>query len=333
MTIRSRNDKACAIGAVRAVLAVVLIAGPSFVTAQSLITTQPPDQPTIQPTGDLHADLVHAYALDASPVHVSSFHASTSLNTSTSRSVPLALALSAALPGAGQAYNKSWIRAGVFAALEVGMVAGYFSWRSQGQDGEEVYQEYAHQYWSPVKYANWLNDFSGYNGDPIQTDTPELNSIDFTNPDDWSTAQQATVRRLIDDIRAAEDQSIYLTTGAAFSHVLPYFAEQQYYELIGKYFQYAPGWSDYEFPADADAQAVLPEDSRFYFYDDIHEEANDFLRRARRTTAFLFVNHMLSAFDAAITARLHNIRLESNLTLLPAGNGEVVSGIQARVRF
>jgi len=157
------------------------------------------------------------------------------------RSVPLAFGLSAVIPGLGQAYNRDWIAAAIFVAAEAVLVASFVSWKNSGNQGVEEYQQFAHQNWSPIQYAEWLNDFSGYNGPDV--DLPSLTEQDFQRPEGWSVAQRAEVDGFFRDIRTAERASMWPTTGASFSHVLPFFGEQQYYELIGKYFQYAPAWT------------------------------------------------------------------------------------------
>ncbi len=34
--------------------------------------------------------------------------------------------------------------------------------------------------------------------------------------------------------------------GSGFTHKLPPHGDQQYFELIGKYYQYNPGWNDFK---------------------------------------------------------------------------------------
>jgi hypothetical protein len=118
-------------------------------------------------------------------------------------------------------------------------------------------------------------------------------------------------------------------TGASFSHVLPYFGEQQYYELIGKYFQFAPGWEDYpEWEIDGMyTVAIDPQRSdgeggkvnvspNFYSYARDHARSQDLLRRASRVTSLIIVNHIISAIDAAVFSRLHNDRLSARMEMV-----------------
>jgi len=236
------------------------------------------------------------------------------------RIVPLAFGLSVIVPGLGQAYNRDWIAGGIFVAIEVALIAAYVGYNNSGNTGIDEYEQFANANWSPIQYAQWLNDYSGYNGGEVLL--PSLTEQDFMHPEQWSAAQRAEVDDFFLDIRDAERSSIYLTTGATFSHVLPFFGEQQYYELIGKYFQYATGWTDYEGNPDDDPVAVMPDDANFYFYSDIHAAANDELRKASMVGAFLLINHFAAGVQAAVSAKLYNARIQPNISLGhdPAGD-------------
>lgn len=239
------------------------------------------------------------------------------------RSVPLAFGMSAVVPGLGQVYNRDWIGTAIFVAVEAALVAGWASWKSSGNDGVEAYEQFAHQSWSPIQYAEWLNAFSGYNGPPIEP--PSISENEFRNPDTWTATERAEVDAFFADIRRAERSSIYLQTGATFSHVLPNFGEQQYYELIGKYFQYAPGWRDYSGDPDEDPREVMPEDANFYVYSENHAAANDDLRRASVAGALVIVNHFAAAVQAAVIARMHNMRIQPSVGLSQSPSGELIA--------
>jgi hypothetical protein len=243
------------------------------------------------------------------------------------------MGLSAVLPGAGQAYNRNWIKAAVALAIEGAMVTAYFSWRTRGLDGEEAYKEYAHDFWDPGRYAGWVNDYVEFlneeHGASIIAGPVEVpGGIDFSSPQSWTSQESAAVRQFFDRIRAVEGQLFHPETGATFSHKLPYFSEQQYYELIGKYFQFSPGWEDYPEwrVGDEFTQAIDPERSgpdgkklsvhgRFFEYAENHAHANTLLRHASRISSFIVLNHIIAAIDAAISAKLHNNSFEADLRL------------------
>ena len=256
------------------------------------------------------------------------------------RSVPLAFGMSVILPGLGQAYNRNWIRSAAAVAVEGGLLVAYFTWRDRGRDGEKAYQAYAHRFWDPVRYASWLNDYASWldgGNEDIPLGAAVISppaGIDFRRPDAWTDADRRLVREFFDAMRAVEREVWHPETGAAFSHEIPYFGEQQYYELIGKYFQFAPGWVDYPLWKSGEdfTDAIDPErtgangskpnvQGRFLDYAEDHAHANTLLRRASRVSAVLVLNHVLAAFDAAIAARLHNHRIETNMGVGYTGYG------------
>ncbi len=249
-------------------------------------------------------------------------------SASSERSVPLAFVLSAAVPGAGQVYNRDWVKAGVGIGLEAAFWTGYFLWKQEGEDKRDAYRAYAHEHYNPVRYAEWLNTYGGYEGEPIAT-SEVSDAVDMSDPQSWTADEERMVRRLINEIQAAERRSHFVDgQQAAFSHELPQFGEQQYYELIGKYFQYAPGWDD----CGQDCTISDPSD-RFFAYAELHGDANTLLRRASRVTALVLINHSLAAIDAAITAQLHNNSVESDLSLRPGPDGRVWAYAGMRLTF
>ena len=96
--------------------------------------------------------------------------------------------MSALVPGLGQAYNKQWGKAIAAFAIEAAVITGAVVWRNQGNGLEADYQDYAHDFWNPAKYANWLNDYSSYIQQNLNADvtSPAIvvpSQIDFRNPD------------------------------------------------------------------------------------------------------------------------------------------------------
>ncbi len=250
------------------------------------------------------------------------------------RSVPLAFGLSALVPGLGQVYNRQWLKALVGIGMEAALITGYSVWRRDGLAGERAFQAFANQQWDPQQYATWLNDYTVYLNTALNAgisanriDIPS--SINFHDPASWSAADRQIVDSFFAQIRSVERKVFHPETGAAFSHQLPNFGEQQYYELIGKYFQFAPGWQDYPAWVDADGnftQAIDPEmtgangdkpnvSPTFFQYAADHAEANNLLRRASRISLFFIVNHLIAGVDAAISAKLHNERVATSFGL------------------
>ncbi|NNF03820.1 MAG: hypothetical protein HKN17_05075 [Rhodothermales bacterium] len=277
---------------------------------------------------DLRYRLMHA---DRMAVSATATATAIAIATATARAPErhpaAAFALSAALPGAGQAWNRQWVKAAVAVAVETALITGYVVTRRRGLNEEDEFRAFAHEDWSPARYAAWINDYRVYLQEEIGTNITAppvdiVDRVDYSNPGRWSAADRAAVDEMFDQIRAIERQSVHPETGAAFSHQIPDFADQQYYELIGKYFQFAPGWYDYPDWVTMDGmftQAIDPELSgqggtkvnvseTFYTYARDHAHAQDILRTASRISILFIVNHLAAGIDAAVTARIRSNR-------------------------
>ncbi len=250
------------------------------------------------------------------------------------RSIPLAFGMSALLPGAGQAYNRTWTKAAAALGLEAAVFTVWSLTKSKGLSGEDDFRAFAHQGWDPARYSRWLNDYVVYLTDEFGHNVsapPAMvpSGVDFTQPGAWTDQERAAVNAFFNQVRAIERQVFHPETLATFSHQLPGFGEQQYYELIGKYFQFAPGWGDYpEWRASDGSFTVAIDPERtgaggskpnvsptFFSYAEDHAAAQNLLRTASHLSSLFVVNHLLAAIDAAVTAKLRNDRISTSMTL------------------
>ena len=107
--------------------------------------------------------------------------------------------------------------------------------------------------------------------------------------------------------------------GQWYSHTLPPYGEQQYYELIGKYPQYNQGWDD----APPNFNYGDPLTSNFIYYSGERGLANEYYRKRSTAVTVVVINHVLSAADAAWSVSIFNRDLEARagLRLIPTGAG------------
>jgi hypothetical protein len=111
------------------------------------------------------------------------------------------------------------------------------------------------------------------------------------------------------DVYLAWWNSLDSADQARYSHTLPVdeqsnpIRNHEYYENIGKYNQFSIGWDDC-------SQANATPTANRNFYLDVRDESNRMFSRARTFTVCVLVNHVLSSFDAALTARQYNKRQE-----------------------
>ncbi len=204
------------------------------------------------------------------------------------KSVKKAFLYSLIVPGSGEFYAGSKIKAAIFLGVDVGLWALYFNYHGKGKDKETEYQGFADQHWSEDDYILWLLDTYG---------------IDSDRKKYWDPV--------------AKD-SVYL------SHHLPDTKTDQYYEMIGKYEQFTGGWGD-----NLDKREV---------YLGMRRDSNDLLNKAKYAAMFSLGNHILSAFDAALTVKRHNRRgekfsqVEFKMRLVER-NQELIPRLSATLRF
>jgi len=112
------------------------------------------------------------------------------------------------------------------------------------------------------------------------------------------------------------------------SHHLPPHGEQQYYELIGKYRQYIPGW-----PGGANE---LNPPQIMLDYSSMRGKANDYYNTASTAIVGIYINHILSAAEAIWGATRFNKNLAVNFRVETnnfAGGLELVPTLKFRYSF
>ena len=186
------------------------------------------------------------------------------------------------VPGTGELYAQSYIKSAIFFAAEVGLWITYIVFDNKGDDQTDYYQNFADQNWNVRKYAQWLVDESFTGSSGINPNNPDLNEL-----------------RL--QINACMQQN-------NFSHTLPPYGDQQYYEVIGKYQSFMAGWTD---------AIGITKNNYFTFstpyfrlYADERQKANDYYDNASLTLTGVILNHVLSAADAAWSVTMFNNKLE-----------------------
>lgn len=236
------------------------------------------------------------------------------------------------VPGSGQVKNRSWWKAGLFFAIEATSVYLFVDKRNDARVGERNYEKYANRNWSVVQYSNWLVQYHERNGleNPYIDDIRQMlgsTEASFDVETEWKKVD-------INLLRQVERNTPYITSDQNsannFSHTLPSYGSQQYYELISKYYQYQAGWKDYHefhnnightgtfynerFMIDRSGSYASP-----FFYE-AAQMANQFNTDYRTSNTFfsiLIANHFLSAFDAYFTFKVKQNRLEATSSIMP----------------
>lgn len=244
---------------------------------------------------------------------------------------------SAIIPGSGQAMNGKWLRAGVYFTVEVVGLIYHLDRNAKARKQERSYEQFTHENWSVMAYSQWLVEYSRQYD--LNNDWQELEEhISGENPDfnnttnDWAKVDirllhsvENSTHFIFDDPSGCMPDNC--RRASEFSHELPRYGSQQYYELISKYYQYQPGWRDwyYEITTNENQSQDLyrymwnGQDQPFdLFYQgrDRAEEFNDNYRVAGNILKLLLVNHVVSAFDALFTVQLKNSRIQTDTNLL-----------------
>lgn len=238
-----------------------------------------------------------------------------------------ALLSSAIIPGAGQAANGKWLRAGAYLLAEALLFTVHFKNMNDARREERRYEQFAEENWSVVTYAKWLDNYHQQNG---ITGSNELNELrqqvqgvdpSYDHETDWGVVD-------LELLRAVERNTPFVYPDGSrsnnFSHTLPAYGSQQYFELISKYFQYGPGWRDFGTNRDGE-----PLDNPYRLSWDGTDMSNNFLRGSALAESFnnnyrtagnmlslLVLNHIVSAFDAFLTVKIKNNRLKAETNLL-----------------
>ena len=237
----------------------------------------------------------------------------------------LALLSSAIVPGTGQAANNKWLRAGLYFVAEAILVGVHIKSYNDAKAEQRQYEQFANNNWSVVNYAKWLvqyhetNNLSNQYLDELRNEVQGI-TASYDPEKDWNNVD-------IELLRNVERNTPFVypdNVGNKFSHTMPDYGSQQYYELISKYYQYGPGWQNFGQNRDGN-----PLDSRYQLNWDgsdmpmgfirgsaLAQDFNDSYRLAGNMVSLIILNHLISAFDAFLTVRIKNARLEANSNLL-----------------
>lgn len=235
---------------------------------------------------------------------------------------------SAIVPGAGQAANSKWVRAGIYFTAEVVGLIYHLDRNAKARKQERAYESFTHQNWSVVAYAEWLVNYSQIHGIDNNWEILEA-ELAGISPDwgdtrnDWDEIPLNTLHT----VEAATPFYFKDRVGSNFSHLLPAYGSQQYYELISKYYQFQPGWRDWY--NDVTTSPTQNEGMYRYFWNGTDEpfslfyegrdraaEFNENYRVAGNILKLIVVNHVVSAFDAIFTVQLKNSRIETQTNLM-----------------
>jgi hypothetical protein len=193
-----------------------------------------------------------------------------------------AFVYSLVVPGLGQYYNGNKIKAAGFFLLDVTSWLLASKHHSNGNDLTADFEKFQQMYWARSRYRDFL----------------------------------------IEAYKAGDDDSI--TNHTEISHHLPDTPTQQYYEMTGKYDQFAWGWDDANlngrtlYLVDSAGDTIVnnvpqvstsdsvPRSLHRDSYEQMRFDANHQFDLSDRWIIIALANHVISAFEALITANRKN---------------------------
>jgi hypothetical protein len=220
---------------------------------------------------------------------------STDPPTAPRKSPWLAGGLSLVLPGAGEFYSGSYLKSAVFLAAEAALWVLAYRYDQKGNHQTDFFQNYANAHWSVVNYAQYAMSLAPAGGN-YQVIIPGTQGYP-----PWMRVNWAELNRMESDIGAT-------AAGMYYSHQLPTYNTQAYYELIGKYPQFNQGWDDA--PPSFNYGNQLS--TELLYYSGQRGQANTYYTTSSTFVAIAVVNHVISAVDAALTAGSHNRGLHAS---------------------
>ena len=211
------------------------------------------------------------------------------------------------LPGAGQYHSERYTKSAIFLCAEVALVVYAVVNNHNGDKKTAQFQSYAEAHWDAVRYAKWIETFgkAEYGPSNVTFTIGDYDAIrngkDFSKINEWEQGSHKL----------------------GFSHQLPKYGEQQYYELIGKYNQFKFGWDTYpdlnnDGIPDSDGgryDDLIPQQLKDYAAE--RGKANDYYYAASFAVSALVINHVISAIDAFLSTKNYNNEVSASLNLKP----------------
>ncbi|MBC8465423.1 hypothetical protein H8D57_00195, partial [bacterium] len=205
-----------------------------------------------------------------------------------------ALFLSALIPGAGQYYAGSRVRAAIFFALEVAAWTGVIYYYDKEKDKTKEFEKYANDYFDEDKYRVYEFEIAR---SPSYGDSGAYKDTDM---DAWTALEW--------------DQKITYLPATGFTHELPDASDrsnkshlQQYYEMIGKYItQFGDGWADHDNdlePDDPNKTGWQGDRTHSLIYMDKRYRANRYGKYSSYAIQIVMLNHIAAALEASFEVR------------------------------
>lgn len=202
------------------------------------------------------------------------------------RSPTRAFLYSLVVPGLGQYYYGSKIKPVIFLAAEVVIWSQALKYHSDANDLRDEYRDFNDTCWSKDHYLTFLDK-------------------------NYGTYRPDTLKKADDSV----------PTEREIIEVLPSSKSQQYYEMTGKYNQFAWGWRDaildgkgwehytwegVDHPGRIVDSSTTPTSKNRDTYEDMRHHTNSVYSKSMNFVFAIMGNHLISAFEAYFVTKHHN---------------------------
>ena len=245
------------------------------------------------------------------------------------KSVGRSVLMSIVLPGAGQFYSKSYVKALTFLAVEATALAININYRNKGDEQDAEFKVFADELWSEQRY--WSSVYAQLKALPAESQPSGLPDYESFLVNDAQDRPLLSNWEEAESVLSQWDNTQYLR---GFTHHLPETKTQQYYEMIGKYpEQFGNAWADADFTTyySGYVNRVTPLNRE---YATMRQQANEFYNTAGYGSMIMLINHVVSAIDAGFTTRRFNskqVALSYERRREFSGNGEGINMFGLRV--
>jgi len=194
-----------------------------------------------------------------------------------------AMLLSLAVPGLGQYYYGSKVKSAIFLGTEITAWALHIKWHGDAENMTDDFEAFNREHWLESRYSRYL----------------ELAFDGYTDDDD-----------IPDSV-------------GGITHHLPNTLTQQYYEMTGKYNQFAWGWDDAVLDGDSlgdfdesnptpkiTSDETTPYSALRFQYEDMRADANDKYNVANKMITVAIINRLISGFEAYFMTRHRNKKVD-----------------------
>lgn len=222
---------------------------------------------------------------------------------------------SALIPGSGQMMQGKWVKGASFLMIEALAVYLAIDRKNEAQRLERLYHKLGDSNFSVALYADWIVRYNQHFGFDVNLQDVaaagvviDLENLSTNMRDHWNLVD-------IEKLRALEMSTLFGgNSGNAFSHVMPDYGSQQYYELMSKYFQFGPGWTDFSLAPGPVVWGKVSMSQLWFQHGAYNRDFNDAYRFSANMVNLIVLNHFVSFFDALIGSRKQNISFSADMT-------------------